>query len=223
MTDFNFKLILKLLIALSFLTSIKNSVPISSQTNQENGSAFLNDSSSIESTKSPYAISFVPNTNIYDTSNSSFIHLNLSLVEQRMQKFVVTPIPLNSSLSSKTLFNDSNNATPKQMRQTFLYKYFNTTNSPKSSFKFATNTIFNSTDGKEENITTLISRDINATNVLPNLTFNTMNSYWHLAPQMFYFYMNASRMFYIDYIPDVNMLEMDRQEIEIVQDLVRNI
>ena len=226
MTNFNFKLIIKLLIALSLFVSILNSIPVDAIAKINQDQVFnssLNDSLSFEVvTKSPYAISFLHDSNVYDTSNSSSTHLNLTEIEQRMQKFIFMPTQLNSSLNTKTLFDDSNNTIPKHMRQTFLYKYFNTTNSPKSSLKLTTNTTFTaSNDTKNENVTAQISGNgINSTLVSPNLTLERMDSYLHLVPQMFYFFMNESKMFYLDYIPDENMIEMDRKEMELVQNLV---
>jgi hypothetical protein len=220
----NFKLILKLIIALSLFVSILNSIPVDGKLDQDQRfNSSLNRSLSFEVIKkSPYAISFLNDSNVYDTSNSSSTHLNLTEIEQRMQKFIFTPTQLNSSLNTKVLFDDSNNTIPKHTRQTFLYKYFNTTNSPKSSLELTTNTILTvSNETKIENVTALISgHDNNSTLLSPNLTIERMDSYLHLVPQMFYFFMNESKMFYLDYIPDENMLEMDRKEMELVQNLV---
>jgi len=225
MNEFNFLQILKLFIALSLFISCFNSSPINSQIHQEQVEFRTRNvsSSSLESTKSPYSISFVSNTSVYDTSNSSSFPINSSRVEQLMQQFSVKSLPLNVSLNSKSLLGDtynknniSNSTSPKQMRQTFLYKYFNTTMVPKSSFNST------SKNNDEVNMTSLnnINQNINASS-LTKFTFEAMNSYVHVAPQMFYFFMNSSKMFYIDYVPDVEMPEMDAQEKEIVQDLVR--
>ena len=104
MTNFNFKLILKLLIALSLFVSILNSIPVDAKIHQYQGfNSSLNDSLSFEViTKSPYAISFLHDSNVYDTSNSSSTHLNLTEIEQRMQKFIFTPTQLNSSLDCRS-------------------------------------------------------------------------------------------------------------------------
>jgi hypothetical protein len=55
----------------------------------------------------------------------------------------------------------------------------------------------------------------------PLFNFESMGSFVHSAPQMTYSYLNNAEMFFVDFIPDVILLELDRSEMDLLEKLIK--